>query len=252
MKRLIFITVVCAFISMPALADFGTVKLNELSTSPGLGGFTIVTQGFTGGIGGVLAGQYNFDIQLGSGAPVNIPPDITSYTQLPEWGFCIEMQLSSPGTYRDYSIKNLQDAPITAGPSYIPMGDTKADYIRELWADHFDDVVSNTTAAAFQLAIWEIVYEQNTNEDGEVVWNVNSTLGADATGFRVTAGSTDARNLANTWLWGLDGTGPMVNNLYAYSAPNYQDYVFQVPVPAAILLGILGLSVAGVKLRKYA
>ena len=44
-----------------------------------------------------------------------------------------------------------------------------------------------------------------------------------------------------------------VLNLYDYgSLEPRQDMLYLVPVPAAVLLGILGLSVAGIKLRKYA
>jgi hypothetical protein len=32
----------------------------------------------------------------------------------------------------------------------------------------------------------------------------------------------------------------------------YQDYVIRVPVPAAVILGILGLGVVGWRLRKFA
>jgi hypothetical protein len=73
-----------------------------------------------------------------------------------------------------------------------------------------------------------------------------------------------------TWAWQMDGTKPNYNNgpaVYTDCAPPINgghdgpwigsichDMAFEilVPVPAAVILGILGLSVAGVKLRKYA
>lgn len=51
------------------------------------------------------------------------------------------------------------------------------------------------------------------------------------------------------WYW--DGTGVPYGGMSVYGA-TYLDIGAQVPVPAAVLLGILGLSVAGIKLRKFA
>ena len=80
----------------------------------------------------------------------------------------------------------------------------------------------------------------------------------------------------NTWAWQMDGAGYPYNNGAAVytdcaqggthaAGPWYDltgnaggtvchDMAFEilVPVPGAVLLGILGLSVAGIKLRKYA
>ena len=39
---------------------------------------------------------------------------------------------------------------------------------------------------------------------------------------------------------------------YPKEPGNYQDWVVKVPVPGAVLLGLLGLSAAGIRLRKYA
>jgi hypothetical protein len=241
MKKVLFAIALCALVAGPAMADFGSITLKEVSTSPGVGGFTLYAHNFTGGVGGVLAGVYNFDISGGSGITV---PGISSYTQLPEWGFCIEMQYSTT-SYKPYTIKSLQDAPLTGGPLGGPMGATKADAIAELFANHIADVAgNNTNAAAFQLAVWEIVYENNGS------WDVKATGGAADTGFRAT-GNAAALNLANTWLGELDGQGAKAT-LYAYSNDTYQDYVVQVPVPAAVLLGFLGLGAAGIKLRRFA
>lgn len=47
---------------------------------------------------------------------------------------------------------------------------------------------------------------------------------------------------------------PDISNLYGYEGTGvvYNEFGAPVPVPAAVLLGLLGLSVAGVKLRKFA
>jgi hypothetical protein len=116
---------------------------------------------------------------------------------------------------------------------------------------------ANRVAAAVQAAVWEIVDEFNTDTTGwtgdTVVptgWNVKSDL------FRV-SGDATVQNLANAMLSSVVGTGPSsFANYWGVSnsrdASHYQDYVVRVPAPAAVLLGMLGLSVAGLKLRKYA
>ena len=54
--------------------------------------------------------------------------------------------------------------------------------------------------------------------------------------------------------WDATGNIGSVRVLQMWNSDyNYlQDHLFYVPVPGAVLLGILGLSVAGIKLRKYA
>jgi hypothetical protein len=77
-------------------------------------------------------------------------------------------------------------------------------------------------------------------------------------------GYTTANSLANAAVsavtsGGWKNTNIMVMNLWTdyddtsgiYSG-NAQDHLVRIPVPAAVLLGILGLGVAGIKLRKYA
>jgi hypothetical protein len=56
---------------------------------------------------------------------------------------------------------------------------------------------------------------------------------------------------ANGWLAGLTGNGPRAD-LRALSNASSQDFIVQVPLPGAILLGFLGLTAAGLKLRRFA
>ena len=62
-----------------------------------------------------------------------------------------------------------------------------------------------------------------------------------------------AATRANEMLHSLTGETSLFNyNIRAICNELGQDYLVMVPLPGAILLGILGLSVAGIKLRKYA
>jgi len=231
-KRIIFIAVMSAFVAVPAMADLiGTANVQHTGVSPRID-MTIWGRGYQGL--GVQTGVYH--------------QAITNSTVggLADWGFCIEMQYST-GSNPVYNVLTLDQAPIDQGPGGNPMGVTKADYIRELWAIvDPSPTMTAVQAAAMQAAIWEIVYE-----DSGLPWNV-STYNEDDTmnSFKV-AGDGAVIAQANTWLDQLNGMGPLAN-LVALSNDLYQDYVVQVPVPAAVLLGMLGLSVAGLKLRKFA
>ena len=98
-----------------------------------------------------------------------------------------------------------------------------------------------TSADALQRAIWYI--------EGEA-GGVNNTFAALALDAVTVGGSTDEWvgmgigdvRILNTWVPGHVGD------------LNYarQDMLYLVPVPAAVLLGMLGLGVAGLKLRRFA
>ena len=71
--------------------------------------------------------------------------------------------------------------------------------------------------------------------------------GVDADGYK-----QDARDLANGWLRALSVGGVDFSNYLGLSNEGVQDYVVRVPVPAAFVLGLLGMGAAGLKLRKRA
>jgi hypothetical protein len=108
---------------------------------------------------------------------------------------------------------------------------------------------SATNSAAFQLALWEIVYENPANG-----WGVSSGSGQF---FTTTSGAV--ANAANTMLAGLGGT-PTGNFNVTYWQSNTvgkQDLVTvsEVPLPAAVWLfgsGLVGLGILSRKRRKAA
>ena len=249
MRKLIFITVLCAFIATPVMADtYGTVELRQINVTPG-NTMTIYAPGFAGGVG-AHSGVYNLGLR---NATITTPNKfgMEGLGDISNWGFCIEMQYSS-GSWRLYNIVDVEDAPLNAGPpengSRVPMGDDKADYIRELWAAvNPSPAMGNVNASAFQVAVWEIIYE-----DAQA-WDVDAWDGSDLanTSSFMVSGNATVISTAQGWLDGLGG-GPLQNNLAALSRGDTQDYIVKVPVPGAVLLGILGLGAVGVKLRKYA
>lgn len=195
--------------------------------------------------------------------------------------FCIEVTANISGS-QTYNIetKQLKDLPTSGSPS--PMDAAKANDIAQFWGRWESTIASlqttgNTNIAGFgavtfdqlgtaiQLAIWEIVYEQ----DG-TGYNVN-TEGALNQGFRVNSGDATTRSLANHLLtYQMDFTSANTNlaNVIGLKVTqggnNRQDQVTiiddeyyvdgngdpqPVPVPPAIVLALTGIA-GGIFLRR--
>jgi hypothetical protein len=214
MKRIIFIIVIAA-IATPAFADIYTVP----STS------TVQYTGVTGGtisIGGtwhtsppdVYAGSYNLIVD---GVSMQ--------------SFCIDLQDNSIGTIQTHNVVHLEDAP---DPDAGPMGTARAMALAELLYENWTTGMSNADLLSLQVAVWEVVAD----------WD-----GA----YDLTGGSFTATNAgASAYLATIGGGVDYTSYFVGLSNGTYQDYVVRVPLPGAILLGMLGLSIAGIKLRKFA
>ena len=232
MKKLITICLVAVVVlvgivltSTASATILGTVDIenhnNNLSDSANLWG-----GGFSGS--SARTGIYSWTNEGGTGLG----------TQVPNWGFCIELPQRPYNGGQD--VIPLEEGPLPALYG-TPMGITKANYIRELWGRDFDqNWITNPTTAnkqmaeAFGACLWEIIYETNGSP---ATWNVSNGAGFHATGIEQAA-------TANSWLSQLDGnTAYFANNLYVTSTLNGQDYLVQIPEPATIcLLGLGALS----------
>jgi hypothetical protein len=160
-------------------------------------------------------------------------------------GFCIDItQPIFPHLPVMFSVAPLSGAPVDGSHS-TGMGTLRANLIAELWYNNFDSIGTNASkAAAFQLAIWEIVNETHTNRDGTLALSLNSGS------FYATDHDSATLTTANTWLSLLNpnGTGPMASDLYALTNSTYQDYVVEgndppaAPVPSSLVLCLIGIG----------
>jgi hypothetical protein len=164
---------------------------------------------------------------------------------LSSYGFCIEPQTISFGATYPYSVRDVFDAPIPDGPADTsggPMGVLKAKSLKELWGRSYSQVNSNVTGAAFQLAVWEIVFE-DLYVDSPPSWTVRTGM------FKAQdPGSGDIHSAivqADIWLGQINGQGPKAD-LLALTNSNAQDFL--VPEPATI--GILGFGALSLIRRK--
>jgi len=146
--------------------------------------------------------------------------------------FCIELtQTISTGQVRRYTTHDdITAAPRTDG---VVLSDTKVEKLEHFWGQYRDLVTNSDTASAFQVGIWEIVY------DGEGALNLNNGT------FAVSSHHyyADTKGIASGWLSGLNLNGPRAD-LMALSNRWKQDQITEVPTPGAAAAGIalLGLT----------
>jgi hypothetical protein len=247
------------------MADkYGTVEVRELNVTPR----RTVTVTSTGYNGGAYAGVYNIQLRNSTVPDGTFPGDGEDMLDGYVDSFCIDIWDYSPGSWKPYDVVPLGESP---DPGAGPMGAMRAGYLATLLNQYWDADASSSSleAAALQVAVWEII-DEGQNPDGTLPddpnpngWNArNDTAGGtlpDRGNFYI--GQDNIANRANEMLAQVRSLGTSVfdnvyaalSNDYKQTRPGYyQDYVVRVPVPGAILLGLLGLTAAGVKLRKFA
>jgi MYXO-CTERM domain-containing protein len=154
--------------------------------------------------------------------------------------FCIDIaQDIYTNQTATFNVQSLGSAPVPGNA----MGQLRANLIGELWYNDYAKIgSSNSNGAAFQLAVWEIINEQTTDKNGNLVLNVSSGS------FSATDSDAATLTTANTWLAGLNlaGTGPQATNLIALTSSQYQDYVTMAPAPEPPGWVLGGMALVGV------
>ncbi len=189
---------------------------------------------------GVNAGELRYKVLAGSTAP----------------GFSIGQQLSTfcMDLTQSAGTGVLTLVALHAGPVPGPaMGHDRASLLKTLYSTSFAlALTSGANAAAFQVAVWEIVNESNLDASQ----GTRGLAGIDASSgeFRVT-NQAATRTLANSFLDSAftafkDGIAGF--NLMAGVSPTRQDQIFivSVPTPTAASLGLLGLAGLGARRRR--
>ncbi|MCA9289628.1 MAG: hypothetical protein KDA25_00780 [Phycisphaerales bacterium] len=197
----------------------------------GLGRNVSIT--YDGSSFGVFAGQLIHHIDTGGG-PVD---GLTTgdYTT-----FCTELSQMVATSVSPFEVVGLEEAPNSA-----PMSAVRAAAVRDLfaYAGSMPYATESTGAnrdfaAAFQLAIWEVVTEYN---GAAADLDLGSGTFA-ASGLYASTYHGGGIGAAVTDLFGAIGIGNEVPGLRAISNFAAQDQLVMIPLPAPILLGILGLA----------
>ena len=242
MKKTLVVAMVSAmFLALPAWADVTEPMVRFLSTSPSVS--LTVYHPFAPAGQTFPVGVVNVVVDLPDGEP-----------EFQAQAYCIDLKQTSSFSDRPYGLHPLEIAPNDGGSVYSPMGVFKANAIRELWGEHGTEVVNGTTAAAFQAAIWEIIYENSNLPPVMNAWDLNSG------NLSVSDAAVAAQ--ANAWLASLDGQGELDQTLWALTNfttdTTYQDLVFRlpggdrppVPEPLTVATVAMGLSGLGMYIRR--
>jgi len=150
--------------------------------------------------------------------------------------FCADLEQWALSDFTTYDVYHPEYAPI--GGDNSPMGIEKAWDLRRLFSQRTGETGTNDGAAAFQAAVWEIIYEDSGTYDvtGGRLWLEDAS------------GDNSWLSTANTWLAGLGTDKPEVG-LRVLANEDYQDYALVVtdlpadPVPEPVTLAGLALGV---------
>lgn len=211
-----------------SLASATPLSLGDQVTVGNLSGSVFTPSPVAGDTNGLYS---NVGFRLNGGSTINASAGVFAldyaHLGLSDWTsfttFCLEPDVYLTPFSNPYTVQTL-------GAMY------PADSIAELWGRYRGMVTTDVTAAAFQVALWELAYG---------VSDRNLSTGA----FQLTtAGSVFST--AQAWLTSLDGTGPKAVGLAALvSNPliaDKQDLIVQVPEPGT--LALFGTALLGVGL----
>lgn len=157
-----------------------------------------------------------------------------------------------------FTLTPLQNAPWDNVQHNTSMGLAKAKLLSELWNTYHSQVVNDDTSAAFQIAVWEIVFEDSNNAHNLLNGGFTADYGTSSVPGYVKIGNMWVPTYvktAQTWLTSLTGTAPLDPHLVALTSDTAQDqFTFtNVPAPPGVFLagiGGLGLMIGGWRRRE--
>lgn len=260
MRRVVFIALMCAFVATPVLADphgdgysGGTADWErEAGYYAGQGGeFTIEGDGLllsnsayaatTSGIGSDADSFQTFCLETGEN--IHEPMDIW----VSQENAGAEPGVYGPGSHAwEGGVSGIGDDldPRTAYLyTQFATGQLNYAYTGTIPVG-VDNLNRQETAGALQRLIWYIEEETTSiaaSSDlyGIMLSSAQAALIQDWLTEAVNANWTDIGNVR-------------VLQMFSRSGDNKQDQLYLTPVPSSVLLGILGLGVVGLKLRKFA
>ena len=240
MRRVVTITVMCAFafMSASAFADMAQVKMTQ---GPGVGyGGAFTAE--------VMSGAISYD-------SVYIGPGSKFLT------FCMEItETFKPGNIYYADSRDAAYVGGAGGSTGSPLRDyldpvTAALYTQWLSTEDTTDV---DTASMYQLAIW-MVEEEIEWDDANSNWLKYGTTSLIPSAYQESKFDNSEIEPLITSVGNPTSIGNVrVMTLWDSYKPDGETFsgirqdMLVTPIPASVVLGLLGLGVVGLKLRKYA
>jgi hypothetical protein len=262
MKKLVFIAIVCGFVAVPAFADLGF----------GNG------EGYDAGTAHISRPNWRYysanggEFTLSDNTPGSFQLSNKSYAAVAKGlagaesfqTFCVETNEFTDNPLEVWLSNASAENPLVAGSgshawegSVVGVGDSLDPRTAYLYTQFATGKLSNYRYP-------ELNDGNRAKDAGQLqraIWSLEEGLGLMAQDVQAKAWVAEAAAAVlpgGTWEqeWGATGIG-YVRILQMYKAGDKtvalkQDQLYYVPVPGAVLLGMLGLSVAGIKLRRFA
>lgn len=222
-----------AVLATTALAAADSVTMRFVNAGPG----RAATIRVNGNQYGVYAGQLNHEILSSTGPTAPAVGMLATY--------CVDVSEWVSPQSQTYQVNELTDAPVAGGNN--GMAQHQADALGRLYtyANGQQFGTSNNFSAAFQIAIWEVVTDMDTE---------SSTLSVASGDFRAWNLNSGTTSYLNTLLAIATDQSIAVNRrLLALTNDGAQDQMFEmtaIPLPTTGALAAVGLAGAGFITRR--
>ena len=189
-----------------------------------------------------FAGQLVHNFSGGTGAAGGLTGNLTT--------FCSDLTQEVSYTGATYTLTGIQNLPQSSG--FAAMGDTKKQAIYDMYAAaHGDQMGSNADmAAAFQLAIWEVIYDYDGTHTSSLSLGSGNLKVGNTSGGTLSSGVLACASL----LFNAIGQNAAQVGLMGFRNGTYQDQILQtvsvVPLPTAGLAGMVGLGLVAYLKRR--